>query len=130
MRKKINNDKYYNGEVIHKDRVQKAILDMFTDETLEKMSEFFKVFGDSTRLKIINILEKNPLCVCAISTGLGMTKSAISHQLRKLREMNLVKAEKIGKEVWYSLADEHIKKVFDISAEHVMEGESDQKGEN
>ncbi len=125
MRRKQNIDKYYNGEVIHKDRVQKAILEMFTDETLNKMAEFFKVFGDITRLKIINMLEGNPLCVCAISTGLGMTKSAISHQLKKLREMNLVKAEKIGKEVWYSLSDEHIKKVFDITAEHILEDEHD-----
>lgn len=54
-----------------------------------------------------------------------MTKSAISHQLKNLREMNLVKAERLGKEVWYSLADEHIKKVFDISSEHVMEKNND-----
>jgi ArsR family transcriptional regulator len=67
------------------------------------------------------MLDNNSLCVCSISAGLGMTKSAISHQLKKLREMNLVKSEKIGKEVWYSLADDHIKKVFEISAEHIME---------
>ena len=121
MRKKNLQDTTCDCEMIHKEIVEKALAEMHREVVLKDMEDFFKVFADSTRIKILNLLENNKLCVCDISAGLKMTKSAISHQLRKLREMNLVKAEKIGKEVWYSLADEHIKKLFDISAEHVME---------
>ena len=121
MKKNLKREEYYDCEIVYKDRIEKALAEMLDEKHLLKMVEFFKVFGDETRLKILNMLDKNSLCVCSISAGLGMTKSAISHQLRKLREMNLVKAEKVGKEVWYSLADEHIEKVFEISAEHIME---------
>lgn len=112
-------------EIIHKEKVEKALSEMLEEETLLNISDFFKVLSDSTRIKIINLLDNNKLCVCDISAALKMTKSAISHQLKNLREMNLVKAEKVGKEVWYSLADEHIKMVFDISTEHVLENEDD-----
>lgn len=112
-------------EIIHKEKVEKALSEMLEEETLLNISDFFKVLSDSTRIKIINLLDNNKLCVCDISAALKMTKSAISHQLKNLREMNLVKAERLGKEVWYSLADEHIKKVFDISSEHVMEKNND-----
>lgn len=125
MKKNLKREEYYDCEIVYKDRIEKALAEMLDEKHLFKMAEFFKVFGDETRLKILNMLDNNSLCVCSISAGLGMTKSAISHQLRKLREMNLVKAEKIGKEVWYSLADEHIKKVFEISAEHIMEDNDD-----
>ena len=125
MKKSGLRQEYYDCEIVYRDKIKKALSEMLLEKHLQKMTEFFKVLGDETRLKILNMLENNPLCVCAISAGLDMTKSAISHQLKKLREMNLVKAEKIGKEVWYSLADDHIKKVFDISAEHIMEGEDD-----
>ena len=125
MRKNIKGEEYYDCEIVYKDRIEKALSEMLDDKTLLKMSDFFKVFADETRLKILNMLDNNSLCVCSISAGLGMTKSAISHQLKKLREMNLVKSEKIGKEVWYSLADDHIKKVFEISAEHIMEDNYD-----
>ena len=121
MRKNNKREEYYDCEIVYKDRIEKALSEMLNEKTLLKMTDFFKVFADETRLKILNMLDNNSLCVCSISAGLGMTKSAISHQLKKLREMNLVKSEKIGKEVWYSLADDHIKKVFEISAEHIME---------
>ena len=121
MTKDYLKDKICDCEIIHKDKVEKALSEMLEDSVLDDMVKFFKVFADSTRIKILNLLDNNKLCVCDISASLNMTKSAISHQLRYLREMNLVKAEKFGKEVWYSLADEHIKKLFDISAEHVME---------
>lgn len=123
MKKSGLRQEYYDCEIVYRDKIKKALSEMLLEKHLQKMTEFFKVLGDETRLKILNMLENNSLCVCAISAGLDMTKSAISHQLKKLRELNLVKAEKIGKEVWYSLADDHIKKVFDISAEHIMEGE-------
>ena len=117
MKKNGLRQEYYDCEIVYRDKIKKALNEMLLEKHLQKMTE--------TRLKILNMLENNPLCVCAISAGIDMTKSAISHQLKKLREMNLVKTEKIGKEVWYSLADEHVKKVFDISAEHIMEGEND-----
>lgn len=125
MKREVCKDKNCDCEIIHKDKVEKAKSEMLDEKILENMTVFFKVFADNTRLRIINMLDNNTLCVCDISAGLQMTKSAISHQLRKLREMNLVKAQKIGKEVWYSLADDHIKKVFDISAEHIKESEDD-----
>ena len=122
MKKNLKREEYYDCEIVYKDKIDKAVYEMLDERILLRMTEFFKIFRDETRLKILNMLDNNSLCVCSISAGLGMTKSAISHQLKKLREMNLVKSEKIGKEVWYSLADDHIKKVFDISAEHIMEG--------
>lgn len=121
MKEDIKNVAGCDCEMIHKDKVAKAMSEMLSEETLLDIADFFKVFADSTRIKIINLLDNNTLCVCDISSALGMTKSAISHQLKNLREMNLVKAERVGKEIWYSLADEHVKTVFDISAEHVGE---------
>lgn len=112
-------------EIIHKEKMEKAKGEMLSEEMLLNISDFFKVLADSTRVKIVNLLDNNTLCVCDICSALNMTKSAISHQLKNLREMNLVKAEKVGKEVWYSLADEHVKMVFDISAEHVGELDND-----
>ena len=89
------------------------------------LADFFKILSDSTRVKIVSILEANELCVCDICNVLNMTKSAVSHQLKNLREMNLVKCRKVGKEVWYALADDHVKKVFDVALEHIREVERD-----
>lgn len=118
-------EKSCDCEIIHKEKVEKALSEMLDEDTLLCISDFFKVLADSTRVKIVNLLDNNKLCVCDISAALGMTKSAISHQLKNLREMNLVKAEREGKEIWYSLADEHVKEVFDVSAEHIREMEND-----
>lgn len=123
--KKDNIIKGCDCEIIHKEKMEKAKGEMLSEEMLLNISDFFKVLADSTRVKIVNLLDNNTLCVCDICSALNMTKSAISHQLKNLREMNLVKAEKVGKEVWYSLADEHVKMVFDISAEHVGELDND-----
>lgn len=110
-------------DIIHTNLVGKAKKCMLNDDILLDIADFYKAFSDSTRIKIINLLNKNELCVCDISSILNMTKSAVSHQLKNLREMNLIKNEKRGKEVWYSLADEHVKKVFELSLEHIMEKE-------
>ena len=80
----------------------------------------YKVFGDSTRTKILTALFESEMCVCDIGKLLGMTKSAISHQLRILRQSKLVKARKSGKEVFYSLADKHVKIIFKMAIEHVL----------
>lgn len=108
-------------DVIHEEHVQTAREKMLDDQTLSKVASFYKALSDSTRIKIVNLLEKSELCVCDISVILNMTKSAISHQLKYLRKLNLIKSRKQGKEIWYTLADEHVSEVFDISLEHVME---------
>ena len=90
-------------------------------EHLEKLAEFFKVFGDRTRLNILKLLLEQELNVTEISEKLDMNSSAISHQLRILRTTNLVKTRKDGKEVFYSLSDDHVKQIYKIGLEHVME---------
>lgn len=108
-------------DIIHKDNVKTAQEKMLDEQTLLKISSFYKALADSTRIKIINLLEKSELCVCDICVILNMTKSAVSHQLKYLKQKNLIKSRKQGKEVWYTLADDHVKMVFDISLEHIME---------
>jgi len=90
-------------------------------ELLYGLSEFFKIFGDQTRLRILDILVNKPLCVNEISEILDISQSAVSHQLRNLRSSNLVKTEKIGKNVYYSIADEHIEIILKYGLEHISE---------
>ena len=90
-------------------------------EYLEKLAEFFKVFGDRTRLNILKLLLEKELNVTEISEKLDMNSSAISHQLRVLRAANMVKTRKDGKEVFYMLSDDHVKKIYEVGLEHVME---------
>jgi ArsR family transcriptional regulator len=85
------------------------------------LAEIFKVLGDPTRVKILYILLQEKLCVCDIASVLGMTNSAISHQLRLLRNLKLVKFRKEGKMVYYSLDDDHIKKLLEMGVEHAEE---------
>lgn len=108
-------------DAIHEELVTDAKSKLLDDDKLLQISDFYKALSDSTRIKIINLLEKNELCVCDISVILNMTKSAVSHQLKNLREMNLIKCQRKGKEIWYTLADDHVKQVFDISLEHILE---------
>ena len=91
------------------------------NEVINQMSVLFKMFSDSTRLKIMNVLLYKELNVCEIASLLNMTHSAISHQLATLKMVNLVKARKNGKEVYYSLADNHISSIIAVGKEHVME---------
>ena len=96
-------------------------LNLIDNETIEEMAVLFKMFADSTRLKIMQSLLDNELNVCEIAHLLNMTHSAISHQLATLKMTNLVKSRKEGKTVYYSLADEHISSIIAIGKEHVME---------
>ncbi|MDR2034861.1 MAG: metalloregulator ArsR/SmtB family transcription factor [Helicobacteraceae bacterium] len=91
------------------------------EEILFDLAELFKVFGDTTRVKILCALFQNRMCVCDIAALLGMTKSAISHQLRVLKQSKLVRFKKEGKVVYYSLADDHVKNIFDQGIIHVSE---------
>jgi len=85
------------------------------------LSNFFKVFGDDTRLRILVLLTKGKMCVGDIANKLNMTHSSISHQLKNLRIEDLVKIEKVGKEVYYSLSDSHIESILNVGIEHVCE---------
>ena len=105
--------------VIDNEKVNK--IDLIESETIYEMSTLFKMFSDPTRLKIMNVLLNNELNVCEIAYLLNMTHSAISHQLATLKLSNLVKSQKKGKEVYYSLADEHISSIIAIGKEHVEE---------
>lgn len=108
-------------DVIHEDIVNRVRENMPQEESLYDLAELFKVFGDSTRIKILWALEAAEMCVCDIAVLLNMTQSAISHQLRVLKQANLVKNRKEGKIVYYSLADDHVKQIFDKGLEHINE---------
>ena len=105
--------------VIHEDVVERVKDNMPKDETLYDLAELFKVFGDTTRIKILYALFKEEMCVCDIAALLGMTQSAISHQLRVHKSARLVKYKKQGKVVYYSLDDDHVKNIFDQGFDHV-----------
>ena len=107
--------------VIHKEVVENVKNKLPKEETLYDLAELFKVFGDSTRIKIICSLFESEMCVCDLSCLLNMTQSAISHQLRVLKSARLVKFRRNGKVVYYSLDDEHIKQIFDAGLHHITE---------
>ena len=106
---------------VHKDVVDDVNKKMLADEILQDMADFFKVFGDNTRLKIINALLNAKMCVSDIASLLNMTHSAISHQLIFLKENKIVKYQKNGKVVYYELDDDHIRSIFDEGYEHINE---------
>lgn len=106
---------------IHQDVVKKVKKLMPEEETLYDLAELFKVFGDTTRVRILCALFESEMCVCDISILLGMSQSSISHQLRVLKSAKLVKNRKEGKVVYYSLDDEHIKHIFEQGLEHINE---------
>ena len=107
--------------IVHKSDVERVTSKMPSEDLVYDLAELFKVFGDSTRTKILSCLEISELCVCDICECLNMNKSAISHQLRILRQAKLVKARKRGKEVLYSLDDEHVSQIFECGISHLQE---------
>ncbi|HOG00935.1 MAG TPA: metalloregulator ArsR/SmtB family transcription factor [Clostridia bacterium] len=112
-------------DVIHSDVVAAVRGKMPDEGVLYDLSDFFKMLGDSTRVKIMWALDESEMCVCDLSALLGMTKSAVSHQLRSLRLANLVKNRREGKVVYYSLADDHVKQIFEMGLEHIREKTGD-----
>ncbi|SHJ72398.1 ArsR family transcriptional regulator [Clostridium cavendishii DSM 21758] len=110
-----------NCTIIHEDIVNKLKDVLPQEETLYDLAELFKVFGDSTRIKILCSLFEAEMCVCDMAALLNMTQSAISHQLRVLKQARLVKFRREGKVVYYSLDDEHVKHIFDEGLNHIME---------
>jgi len=107
--------------VIHEDIVDKVRAKLPDENDLYDLADLFKVFGDSTRIKILSALFESEMCVCDIAYLLNMTQSAISHQLRVLKQARLIKNRKDGKIVFYSLNDEHIKQIFDQGLNHINE---------
>ena len=107
--------------VIHEEVVENTKKTIPEDDLIYDLAEFFKVFADSTRMKIIYALMENELCVCDISNIVGTTQSAISHQLRILKHSKLVKYRKEGKIFYYSLDDEHISQIVKYGREHMEE---------
>lgn len=107
---------------VHKNLVEQSLKSMKDLDTLFSLAELFKVFGDTTRIRIICALLDNELCVCDIAEILGMGQSAISHQLRLLRNSHLVRVRRDGKSSFYSLDDEHVRLIFEQGLNHVTEG--------
>lgn len=114
-----NNEYNCDCNIIHKDTVNQTKERMLDDITLTKVADFFKILGDPTRTKILCALDNNEMCVCDIANVLNMTKSSISHQLNTLRQNNIVRSQKIGKEVFYTLDDEHVTEVFEVALSHI-----------
>ena len=107
--------------VIHEDVVNEVRERLLEEDTVMALAEFFKVFADPTRLNILYALSVSEMCVCDLAALLSMSQSAISHQLKVLRQTRLIKYRKEGKVVYYSLDDDHIRQVFDQGLAHVNE---------
>ena len=124
----MNNDDYKMKNVpvcqidcIHEELVEEIKKEIPKDEILYDLSDFFKTLGDSTRMKILFVLFKTAMGVCDIAKLIGMPQSAVSPQLRVLKQARLIKFRKEGKIVYYSLDDEHVKQIFDQGLEHILE---------
>ncbi len=108
-------------EEIHEELIEKRRGEMPDESTLYDLSDFFKILGDSTRVSILFAIDGEPMCVCDIANLLGMTKSAVSHQLKILRQSDLVTYRKSGKNVFYTLADDHVRDIIEKALEHIRE---------
>ena len=106
---------------VHEDLVEIVNTNMPDEEELYDLAELFKVFGDSTRIRILFVLLEAEVCVCDLAAALNMTQSAVSHQLRILKQNKLVKSRRDGKSIFYSLADGHVRTIIDQGREHIEE---------
>ena len=106
---------------VHSSALQKIIAEMPDEIELYNLAELFKVFGDSTRIRILYVLFEAEVCVCDLASALNMNQSAISHQLKILKQNKLVKARREGKSVFYSLADDHVRTIIAKGQEHIEE---------
>ena len=105
--------------VIHQEIVDEVLQKMPSENIFNRLANLFKLIGDTTRCRILFALDQKEMCVCDLANTLDMTKSAISHQLAVLRRSAIVKCRRIGKEVYYTLDDDHIVKLFEIGLEHI-----------
>lgn len=115
-------EKYFcDCEVIHDETVKKVSSKMRATDDYLRLASLYKMFGDGTRIRILHALEQEEMCVCDLAVLLGVTKSAVSHQLKALRLANLVKFRRQAQIVYYSLADDHVKQIIDMGLEHIDE---------
>lgn len=115
------NDMICDCEMIHEDVVEQVRRALPEGELLFRLADFYKAFGDATRVRILYALDRHEMCVCDIAALLGMTISAVSHQLRFLRDANLVSNRREGKTVFYALADAHVRSIIECGMEHICE---------
>ena len=106
---------------VHNQIIEAVKEKMPAEGLLNELADFYKVFGDATRIKILCVLLRSEMCVCDLAEMLGMTQSAISHQLRVLKQMKLVKNRREGKSIFYSLADDHVRTIISMGREHILE---------
>ncbi len=107
--------------VVHLDRVEKARREAISEHELDRLSLTYKVLGDPNRLKIVMALRNVEMCVCDLAAFTGLTDSAVSHQLRRLKDLALVKSRREGQIIYYSLDDEHVSKILNLGLEHIKE---------
>lgn len=105
----------------HCEIIEKVMRELPAEETLYDLADLFKIFGDTTRIKILYVLFESEMCVCDIAQLLNMTQSAISHQLRALKQSKLVKYRREGRTIFYSLADDHVRAILGQGMDHVLE---------
>ena len=106
---------------IHKERIEQVVKWLPDEDELYDLAELFKVFGDSTRIRILTVLFGDEMCVCDIAETLGMNQSAVSHQLKILKQAKLIKNRREGKMVYYALADDHVATILAMGLEHIEE---------
>jgi DNA-binding transcriptional ArsR family regulator len=107
--------------LVHPDRVKQAHLESSSDLELNQLSTIYKVLGDPSRLKIVMALRRDEMCVCDLAALTGISESAVSHQLRRLKDLTLVKSRRNGQVVYYSLDDKHVVLLLDIGLRHIRE---------
>ena len=105
--------------VIHQEAVDKVLAKLPNEDTFNRLTDLYKLIGDTTRCRILFALDQDEMCVCDLANVLNMTKSSVSHQLAVLRRSGIVKCRRNGKEVYYTLDDDHIVKLFEIGLEHI-----------
>ena len=115
------NEDICNVRVIHADKVEQALQSVIPDDRLERLSLTYKMLGDPTRLKILLALRQGEMCVCDIAAFLGISESAVSHQLRRLRESAIVSNRRDGQVLYYTLNDTHVDTLLDVGVAHVHE---------
>ena len=107
--------------VVHLDRIEQARQDSISERELERLSLSFKVLGDPNRLKILMALRNVEMCVCDLAAFTGLSESAVSHQMRRLKDLSLVKKRRAGQIIYYSLDDEHVVGLLNVGLGHVRE---------
>jgi DNA-binding transcriptional ArsR family regulator len=107
--------------VVHPDRIENARRDAFSDQELARMAQVFKLLGDPSRLKIVLALRRQEMCVCDLAVLSGISESAVSHQMRRLKDLDLVRSRRNGQVIYYSLDDKHVALLLDIALRHIRE---------